>query len=132
MKLLKLMFSLLLTFNFALAHEGHNKTPGALSAPHGGLIKGTDSFYLEVVTSQNEVKVFPLGHDMKPVSVASLKLDGKMTIPRKNKSEAVKFSPKADYFSASIDAKGAHRYDLELSISKNGKVEKQIFTIEPQ
>lgn len=127
-----LLSSLLLNFNFAFAHEGHNKTPGALSAPHGGLIKGTDRYYLEVVTNQNEVKVYPLGHDMKPVSVASVKLDGKITIPRKNKSEAVKFSPKADYFSAIVDAKGAHRYELELSISKDGKIEKQNFTVEPQ
>lgn len=116
----------------AFSHEGHDKTPGALAAPHGGMVKGTDHIYLEVVSNQNEIKAYPLDHDMKPVPVADVKLDGKMLIPRKNKSEAVKFTAQADYFSAKVDSKGAHRYDLDVTITHGGKAEKLKFSVEPQ
>lgn len=132
MKQLILSAALFLAFGAAYAHEGHDKTPGALAAPHGGMIKGTDHIYLELVSSAGEIKAYPLDHEMKPVPVADVKIDGKMSIPRKNKSEAVKFSPQADYFSAKVDAKGTHRYDLDVTITHGGKAEKLKFSVEPQ
>ncbi len=132
MKQLIIAVAMSLAVGTAYAHEGHDKTPGALAAPHGGMVKGTDHIYLEVVSSQNEIKAYPLDHDMKPVPVADVKLDGKMSIPRKNKSEAVKFTPQADYFSAKVDPKGAHRYDLDVTITHGGKAEKLKFSVEPQ
>ncbi len=132
MKLLTFLFASLLASSFAWAHEGHDKTPGALAAPHGGLIKGTDHLYLELVSSNDVLKVYPLDHDMKAIPVADVKIDGKMSIPRKSKSEAVKFSAQADYFEAKVDAKGAHRYDLDVTATHGGKAEKVKFSVEPQ
>lgn len=131
MKKIIYMFTLLVSMS-TFAHEGHDKTPGALAAPHGGVVKGTDHIYIEVVSGPNEVKVYPLNHDMKPVPVADVKLDAKMSIPRKNKSETVKFTTQADYFSAKVDAKGAHRYDLDVTVTHGGKTEKLKFNVEPQ
>ena len=127
-----ILAALFLAFGTAHAHEGHDKTPGALAAPHGGQVKGTDHIYLELVSSGGEIKAYPLDHEMKPVPVADVKLDGKMSIPRKNKSEAVKFTAQADYFLAKVDAKGAHRYDLDVTITHGGKAEKLKFSVEPQ
>lgn len=127
-----ILAALFLTFGTAQAHEGHDKTPGALAAPHGGMIKGSDHIYLELVSSAGEIKAYPLDHEMKPVPVADVKLDGKMSIPRKNKSEAVKFTAQADYFLAKVDAKGAHRYELDVTITHGGKAEKLKFSVEPQ
>jgi len=109
MKQLILSAALLFAFGAVHAHEGHDKTPGALAAPHGGMIKGTDHIYLELVSGPNEIKAYPLDHEMKAVPVADVKLDAKMSIPRKNKSETIKFTAQAEYFSAKVDAKGAHR-----------------------
>ncbi len=132
MKQLIFSAAILIAFGSAHAHEGHDKTPGALAAPHGGLLKGTDHIYVEVVAGPDEVKAYPLDHDLKPVPVAELKLEGKMSVPRKNKSEALKFSAQGDYFSAKVDSKGAHRYDLYLSVTHGGKTEKLKFSVEPQ
>ena len=132
MKLLTFLFASLLALNFAWSHEGHDKTPGALAAPHGGLIKGTDHLYVELVSNQDGLKVYPLDHNMKAIPVADVKIDGKMSIPRKSKSEAVKFSAQSDYFEAKVDAKGAHRYDLDVTVTHGGKAEKVKFSVEPQ
>lgn len=132
MKQFILFSAMFLTLGVANAHEGHDKTPGALAAPHGGLIKGTEHIYLELVSNQGELKVYPLDHDMKSVPVADVKLDGKMSVPRKNKSEPVKFIAQDDYFAAKVDAKGAHRYDLDVTVSHGGKTEKLKFSVEPQ
>ena len=44
----------------SFAHEGHDKTPGAVSAPHGGVVKGTDHLYLELVNETGGVKIYSL------------------------------------------------------------------------
>ncbi len=42
----------------AFAHEGHDKTPGTLTAPHGGQLKGTSQLYVELV-SDSAGLIFP-------------------------------------------------------------------------
>lgn len=122
-----------LFFSFGvLAHEGHDKSPGAVAAPHGGVVQGTSHIYLELVTKSDGVHVFPFDHDMKLIPLKDVKLEGTMALPKKGKSEAVKFTPEGDAFTAKIDAKGAHRYTLDLSVVHGGKKEKVKFNVEPQ
>lgn len=130
----KLFLTALLALGIAPAHahEGHNKTPGATAAPHGGMMKGTDSLYLELVGVKNGVKIYPLDHDSKPLPVGDVKITGTFVIPRKTKSETVNFKAEADHFSAVIDAKGAYRYDLAVTVTHGGKSEKLKFTVEPK
>lgn len=132
MKQLILLSAMFLALGAANAHEGHDKTPGALAAPHGGLIKGTEHLFLELVVESGGIKIYPLDHDTKMIPVADVKLEGKMSIPRKNKTEAVKFTVDGDHFVAKVDAKGAHRYDLEVTVTHGGKPEKLKFSVEPQ
>ncbi len=113
------------------AHEGHHETPGALTAPHGGLIKETKQLYLELVTEKSGVKIYPFDRAMKPVAPKDVKLDAKMQVPRRKKQEDVKFEMKDDHFVANVDAQGAHRYDLNLSVTHNSKAEKVKFSVEP-
>ncbi|MBN8538931.1 MAG: hypothetical protein J0L82_00990 [Deltaproteobacteria bacterium] len=132
MKQLIIFSAIFLALGVASAHEGHDKTPGALAAPHGGLVKGTDHIYLELVTESGGIKIYPLNHDTKPIPVADVKLEGKMSVPRKNKAETVKFTVDGDHFVAKVDAKGAHRYDLDITVTHGGKAEKLKFSVEPQ
>ncbi|HRO67577.1 MAG TPA: hypothetical protein PL182_08440 [Pseudobdellovibrionaceae bacterium] len=114
------------------AHEGHDKTPGSKSAPHGGIIQGTNDLYLELLPTAEGVEIYPLDHDMNPVPLKNVKMKGTMTFPRKTKKEDVTFSDSGDKFLAKIDAKGAHRYTLDLSVTHDGKTEKLKFNVEPK
>lgn len=117
---------------YIYAHEGHDKTPGAVAAPHGGVVKGTDSLYWELVNESGGLKLYPLTHDLAPVPLKEIALAGTVTLPKKPKAEPVTFSQDGDAFSAKVDAKGAHRYALDLSVTYKGKKEKVKFQIEPQ
>lgn len=132
MKLVFIITALLMTvINFSQAHEGHNKTPGSQSAPHGGQIKGTDHLYLELVSSGTGFKLYPLDHDMKAVPVKDVKVSATMSLPKKSKSEVITLTSEADAFVAVVDAKGAHRYIVNLTLTHEGKTEKIKFNVEP-
>jgi hypothetical protein len=131
--LLSSIVSLFATLNAptANAHEGHDKTPGSAAAPHGGIIKGSEHLYLELVTDQGGVKLYPLDHDMKAVAIKDVKIDAKMSIPRTKKTEPVKLVIEGDHYDARIPAKGLNRYDLDLSVTHAAKTEKIKFSVEP-
>lgn len=123
-----------LVFSVAIvtAHEGHDKTPGLQPTRPGGIIKGTKQIYLELVSAEKGVKIYPMDHEKKPIPLSELKLDGQMTIPRKNNVQVLKFVALDDHFAAQVDAKGAHRYDLEVSVTRAGNSEKIKFNVETQ
>ena len=131
----RLLAVLAVTASFSqmsLAHEGHDKTPGAVAAPHGGVVKGTDQLYMELVNETGGVKVYPLTHDSTPIPLKEITLSGSVTFPKKPKAESVKFTQGDDHFTAKVDAKGAYRYSLDLVVTYRGKKEKLKFQVEPQ
>lgn len=113
------------------AHAGHDKLPGAVDAPHGGTIKKTSELYMELVNDASGIKIYPLTHELTPVSLSELKITGTAQAPKKKK-EPVKLSEADDHFEAKVDVKGAYRYTLDLSMTFKGKTEKVSFQIEPQ
>lgn len=132
MKQIFIFLTLIFSFIIVNAHEGHDKTPGYQSSRPGGTIKGTDHIYLELVSDQGSVKLYPMDHDKKPIPLSDIKMEGKMTIPRKNTTQVLKFTTQNDHIAAKVDAKGAHRYDLEVTVTHGGKSEKLKFSVEPQ
>ncbi len=115
------------------AHEGHDKMPGVVSAPHpGGIVQSSGQLYVELVTKSDGVEIYAFDHDMKVVGPKELKLSATMTFPKKAKGEPVKLSEHADGFLAKISAKGSHRYVLDLVVTYKGKSEKVKFNVEPQ
>ena len=131
----KLLFLIIAAglFQFANAHEGHDKTPGTAAAPHGGLLQGTDSLFIEVLSTKEALKVYPLTHDMKAIPLNTIKITGTMSIPRKaGKPEALNFIASDDHLEAKVDAKGAHRYILNLDVTQGKIKEKLNFNVEPQ
>ena len=123
---------LLLLSTSASAHEGHDKTPGSTSAPHGGMVQAAGHLHLELLASGEGVKIYPFDQDMKPVSASELKVEGTVTLPKKTKGEPVSFAVQEDYMSAKVDAKGAYRYTLNLTVTHKGKKEKAKFNVETQ
>lgn len=88
--------------------------------------------YLELVSVEKGVKIYPMDHDKNPIPLSEFKIEGKMTIPRKNNGKELKFVALDDHFAAQVDAQGAYRYDLEVSVTRAGKSEKVKFNVEPQ
>ncbi len=116
----------------SLAHEGHNKTPGAISAPHGGQVKGTDSLYLELVSDKDGFKLYPLTHEMKVVPAKEISLEAKVKFPKKSGSENIKLMSSADFFEGKVNAEGAYRYTVEIKMTYQGKKDHLTFNVEPQ
>lgn len=114
------------------AHEGHDKSPGAVAAPQGGLIQSSGELYIEVVQKSGAVDIFAYTHDLKAISPKELKVSGQVVLPRKTKGETVKFEFLADRLTAKIDSKGSHRFELSLTVVHRNKTEKVKFNIEPQ
>ena len=132
MKQLMILILALTLPALASAHEGHDKAPGAVSAPHGGLVSGASHIDLELVTTDNGIKIYPFDSEMKPIPLDQVKMQGTATFPRKGKSVAVKFAKDADAYAAQVDAKGANRYALEVTVTHQGKTEKVKFNVEPR
>lgn len=133
------MRNLILTFTSLAAlttasvwsHEGHDKTPGSVAAPHGGVIQGTNSLYWELVSEAGGVKLYPLTHEVKPIPLSEITLSGSVTFPKKPKAEKVTLIAETEVFSAKVDAKGAYHYMLNLSFTYKGKKETVKFQVEP-
>lgn len=116
----------------AFAHEGHDHAPGVINAPHGGVLEETDRFAVELVTVKEGLKLYLFDHEMNSVDLKGVQVEGKMTLPRNKKSEAVSFKLAKDHFEAKVKAKGAYRYVLDLSVTKSGKTDKVRFNVEPK
>lgn len=121
----------LLFFNSAWAHEGHDHgTPGSIAAPHGGKLKKTKTLNLELVSSKEGVQVYAFDKEMKIVSPSELQIKGSVKYPKNPKAEQVTFTSENDYFKASVDAKGMHRYSLELNVTRGSVSENVNFNVE--
>lgn len=121
----------------AIAHEGHNKTPGAGAAPNGGIMKGTSQLYVEVVHERGDIKVYIYDHDMKKVTLSSVSVNASVKKPKDVKTSVMVLTPDGDYLRGKLDwsGKGVHRQTLEISVEyaghKKNKIEKVVFNVEP-
>ena len=115
----------------SFAHEDHDKTPDTVAAPHGGIMKDLKHIYLELLVDTGGIKIYPYDHDLKPVVLKNVKMEGTARFPKKAKTEKVAFTTEDGAFSAKVDAKGAHRYSLEVTVTHQGKKEKTKFNVEP-
>lgn len=132
---MKSLITLLTTLFVGLAvyaHEGHLKAPGTLAAPHGGQVKGTSQLYIELVSDSAGFKIYVLDHDFKSIPAKDVKIEGTAQVPKQKKSEKLTLNPSESFLEAKFDAKGSHRYTVDLKISHKGKTESLSFNVEPQ
>ncbi len=131
-KCLVLLAMVSFAFLKGFAHEGHDKMPGALSAPHGGQVKGTDHLYIELISDAEGIKLYPLTHEMKPIPLDQLKLEGTFRLPKGKKSDTLVLKKGSDYFEAKVQAKGSHRYQVDLKVTFMKATDSLSFNVEPQ
>ena len=126
------IFTFLIIYSMQIfAHEGHNKTPGVKAAPHGGILKGTDNTYVELVSSKSGIKIYPLDHDMKPLKLGPKGLTATYVLPPPKVADKLVLDDKGDHFSGNPNVKGSYKYDLLVTVDVSGKTEKVKFTVEP-
>lgn len=95
------------------AHEGHDHdAPAMVQAPKGGIIKGNETHFFEVVPKGKDLKIYTYSKELKPVDVSALSVSAQTEMPRTKKTAALSLVPKGDHFEATFDAKGSHRYTL--------------------
>lgn len=128
------LLAISLTFTtLGQAHEGHDE-PASVQAPKGGVIKGIEDAYIEVVVKGKDVKIYMYDKNLKPADVSGFKVSAVAELPRGKKAEPVTLKAQGTSFEASFDSKGAHRYTLVLTVAdpKHGHDDKLNFTIEPK
>lgn len=120
------------------AHEGHDHdAPVAVKALKGGIVKSLEETNVEVVSKGNKIEIYLFKKsesEPKPLDVAPFTLSAKAEMPRTKKTEDIVLKPMGNFFEATFDAKGTHRYTLLLSVKdpKTGHDDKLKFTIEPR
>jgi hypothetical protein len=123
--------------SISLAHEGHG-VPGALQAKHGGTIKGGNAVYLELVQEGEQLKLYPMTHELEPIPLGELRLEATAQLPRAKEKKPVPFSARTaaqsvdSHFSGSVQAQGAHRFSLEVTAHYQGKKDRVVFQVEPR
>lgn len=128
----------LLTFSIsALSHEGHNHGPGQVQPTKGGVILKAEKFFLEVVGTNNDIKLYPMQNEneksqmLKAIPLKEVKISATYKLPRAKKAEKINLSEMKDHFHAKIDAKNSHRYEVVVSIEFMGEKELLTYQIEP-
>lgn len=116
----------------AFAHEGHDKTPGTLTAPHGGQLKGTSQLYVELVSDSTGFKLYTVDHELKTIPVKDVKIEGTAKLPKQKQSEKLALNTSESFLETKVDAKGSHRYTVDLKVTYKGKTENVSFNVEPQ
>lgn len=134
----KLLLSAMLAFAVSTSgHEGHDHNgPAGVQAPKGGIIRGVEHSYIEVVSKGKDLKVYFYDKELKPQDPALYTTSAKVQLPRVKKTEELSLTPKDNALEASYDAKKAHRYTLLLSVkdskSKQEHADILKYTIEPK
>lgn len=127
----KLFVIALLFAQSALAHEGHDHGPSAVQPPKGGILRSLETVHLELVAKGKMLKVYAYDMNLQPVEVSGLPMTASVTLPR-GKAQALPLAAKGKYWEAQFDAKGAHRYTVELAIRQGGHDDKVKYTVEPK
>jgi hypothetical protein len=125
-----LLTSLVLFKTASFAHEGEHG-PSTVQAPKGGVMRTLETVHLELLSKGTAVQIFAYDLNLKPADVTKYPVSATITLPKK-KSEALMLEPKGDHWLANFDAKGAHRYSLDLTIKQGGHDDKVKFTVEPK
>lgn len=119
----KIILSILIIASIPIfAHEGHDETPGAFKANHGGAVKAGKEINLEYVVSGAQVKLFLISHEGKDLSPNEVKLTATTQLP-KGKAEVAKLEIQDGAFVTHIDFKNTFRVEMNVSASKAGKTD---------
>jgi hypothetical protein len=106
----------------AIADEGHNHEAAVEPAPHGGILRDAPPYKAELVLEGAIAKVFVYGKDLKPATLETKELTGKLRFPKEKKDKVVKFERKGEFFEAKIvGIDKVHRFDLHVTLQEGAQ-----------
>ncbi|KYG61400.1 hypothetical protein AZI86_16940 [Bdellovibrio bacteriovorus] len=111
---------IMLAGSLTFAHGDHEHESAASSRPmKGGIVQRIEEAHVEIVAKGKNIKIYLL--DLKSEKPQSLKFEdftlaAKAELPRGKGTSNLTLEPKDGYLEANFDAKGAHRYNLILSL----------------
>lgn len=138
MKTIKTIFTVLtltLFTSIALSHEGHDHdAPKGVTPQKGGIIKSLEQSYVEVVSRGQNVKIYFFNKELKQQDASTYTVKAKAKKPRSKQAEVVTLKSGTEFLEANYDAKGVHRYTLELDIKdpKESHSDTIDFVVEPR
>lgn len=124
-----LLLLTVIAFHTSYAHEGHNETPGAFKAIHGGTVLTGKEINLEYLTSGTEVKMYPVSHEGDTLNPLDVKLSATAKVP-KGKAETVKLESKDGAYVGNVDLKKSHRAEVLVTTEIKGKKDTFKFQVE--
>jgi hypothetical protein len=113
------------------AHEGDHHAKSSVQAPNGGIIQSLESVHLELLTKGDMLQVYIYNTDLTPADVSKYPVSAKVIFPKK-KPQSIVLTPKINHWETTVNAKGSHRFTLEISIKQAGHQDKVKFTVEPK
>lgn len=126
----------------ALAHDGPHDAPGDVQAPKGGLIRTTEDGHFELLRKRDPqskleqltLYFYDVGDLSKPRPVEGVQIEAKLILPGadRKKAPSVAFMPQGDHWTATLDAKKAHRYTLDFAVVVGKTSHKLKYTLEPK
>lgn len=115
------------------AHAGHDHGMAAPMAPHGGTVQETkNGIMVELLSESSQIKIYLYDHNMTPINLSTVKLSGKLVLPKKEKeATSLAFEAQKDSFTAKtlIPPKTSY-YTVNLEIKVGDKSEKMSFNVE--
>lgn len=137
MKFLILLMTLTMPF-LVFAHEDHDHgSPKDARPLKGGLVQRLEEVHVEVVPRGNSVRIYLLdlkSEKAKSMNFADFTISAKAELPRAKTSSTLKLEAKDGYYETTYDAKGAHRYNLVISLAHKPTNHADVltFVIEPK
>lgn len=127
-KIILLMFSILLSHQ-VFAHDDHG--PSEAQAPKGGVMRSLETVHLEFLTKGKTISIYPYAPDLKPEQAKKYPVSATVSLPKRAPQSLV-LVDKGDHWESEFDAKGAHRYKIELKIFQGGHNDVVKYTVEPK
>lgn len=113
----------------AMAHDDHG--PSEAQAPKGGVLRSLETVHLELIVRGKMINIYAYSPDLKPTQVLNFPVSATVELP-KRAPQPLSLADRGDHWEAEFDAKGAHRYKIELKIFQGGHNDVVKFTVEPK
>ena len=139
MKMTLIALALTAIFSFGIqAHEGHSHGQGKVQPTKGGVKMKGEKFFLEVVGTKKEIKIYPLkqadakSQTLSGIPLNQVKVSATYSLPRSKSNQTITLKAEGDHFTGAVETKSSHRYQVDVSIETLGEEEKLTYQIEPQ
>lgn len=118
------LLCLMLLAGVVYAGEGHNHEAAIEPAPHGGILRDSSPYKVELVLNNDNAKVYVYDKNLNPIPNDKLAKTavGALAFPKeRNKREVIFKLSESAYEGEMPGISAVHRYDLHIDLTIDGK-----------